>query len=221
MSSVEILPAEDADMRRIFECAAKAFARNEPFFDLVYPQHWTEQGVETGGERMTKIKNSDPNTIFLKAVDPKTGEIMGMAKWNVYGNTDTLPDLSPVTDMGDYWPTAEEKRYATEAVNTFLEDRYDAIKTRHGNLVSLDILAIDPAYQRRGVGGALVRWGTDKADELGVETVVESSVFGKGLYEKHGFEFVKQQDLRGWRTQPVASYAWLIRPKKARSGVSS
>ncbi|KAF2765597.1 acyl-CoA N-acyltransferase [Teratosphaeria nubilosa] len=214
MSSVQILPAEDADMHRVFECAAKAFARNEPFFDLVYPEHWTKEGVKIGSERMIKIKNSDPNTIFLKAVDPRTGEIMGMAKWNVYGNTNTLPDMSPVTDMGDYWKTPEEKQYAIEAVNTFLEDRHDAIKTRNGNLVSLDILAIDPAYQRRGVGGALVRWGTDKADKLGVEAVVESSIFGKGLYEKNGFRFVKQQDLRGWRTHPVASYAWLIRPKK-------
>jgi hypothetical protein len=63
----------------------------------------------------------------------------------------------------------------------------------------------------------LVQWGIDKADELGFDAIVESSVFGKGLYEKNGFEFRKNVTLPlpdKWADRPKSSYAWLVRPKK-------
>jgi GNAT superfamily N-acetyltransferase len=211
--AVQVLPAEDADMHRIFSIAALAFDRNEPFWDLMYPNHWTEEGKRAGGERMLKTKHEDPNTIFLKAVGPETGEIMGMAKWNVYDNV--MPDMSEITDAGDHWESKDDREYATAMVNAFLKDRNEAVKAGQGNLVSLDILAIDPAYQRRGVGSALVKWGTDKADEMGVDAVVESSVFGKGLYQKNGFVFIKDVEIprpEKWREFAPSRYAWLIRP---------
>jgi hypothetical protein len=37
-----------------------------------------------------------------------------------------------------------------------------------------------------------MKWGTDKADELGIECYVESSPEGKGLYEKFGFRTVRE-----------------------------
>jgi hypothetical protein len=33
----------------------------------------------------------------------------------------------------------------------------------------------------------LIRWGTDKADELGIETVVSSLLSARGAYERSGF----------------------------------
>jgi hypothetical protein len=32
----------------------------------------------------------------------------------------------------------------------------------------------------------LIRWGTDKADELGIETAISSLPFARGAYEKCG-----------------------------------
>jgi hypothetical protein len=34
----------------------------------------------------------------------------------------------------------------------------------------------------------MMEWGTKKADELGMESFVESSEDGRGLYEAHGFK---------------------------------
>ncbi|EMD00454.1 hypothetical protein BAUCODRAFT_28808 [Baudoinia panamericana UAMH 10762] len=214
---VKILEAEDADMKRVFECAALAFDRNEPFFDIIYPKHWLDTGRTQGGERMCQIKNSDPHTTFLKAVDEESGVIMGMAKWNVYAHN-TLPDLSAVQYRENLWDSDDGMAYASTLVNVFLKERNAAIRQSGGNLVSLDILAIDPKYQRRGVGDALVKWGTGKADELGVQAVVESSVFGKGLYEKNGFVFIKDVKVEApepWLGRDAGQFAWLIRPKKS------
>jgi predicted N-acetyltransferase YhbS len=83
--------------------------------------------------------------------------------------------------------------------------------------VSLDILTVDPAHHRKKVGHALAKWGTDEADRLGFEAVVESSVFGKGLYEKHGFVFQKDVQVKvpEFPDRPTGAFAWLIRPKQS------
>lgn len=55
----------------------------------------------------------------------------------------------------------------------------------------LELIATDPGYGGKGVGGMLVKWGCERADELGVEAYLDSTPMGKGLYEKFGFGAVK------------------------------
>lgn len=131
---------------------------------------WAESGRKQGGERMLKYKKEDPNTVFLKAFLPDTGEIVGMAKWNIFTNN-TIPDPAKSSDTTNYWKSEEEMAVAGAMAKNFLSLRTEAIQKSGGNLISLDILAIDPKYQRNGAGSKLVRWGTQKADELGVDAV--------------------------------------------------
>ena len=46
----------------------------------------------------------------------------------------------------------------------------------------------------------LVRWGCQKADEVGVEAFLEASPMGAPMYARHGFQAVKtvELDLRRW-----------------------
>lgn len=213
---VKVLPAEDADMDRIFEIAATAFARNEPVWDTLYPNHWTPAGRKQGGERMRLVKNSDSHTTYLKAIDDSTGEIMGMAKWNIWQNGKHTDPAQIQGTSGDYWDTQEDKEYADKLIPLFLEKRIAAIERTGGNLASLDVLSVDPAHQRKKVGDALVKWGLDKADQLGLEAVVESSVCAKGLYAKNGFVFQEHVDLQvpGVTDRPTGGFAWFTRPKQ-------
>ena len=214
--AIQVLEAEDADMSRIFEICSLAFGDNEPFWIASWPNHSTDVGRKTGAERMIKIKNSDPNTTYLKAVDAASGKVAGMAKWNVFNNTMGVDPSQIQGGDGDYWDDEDEKEYAKQVGPIFLTERNAAIARSGGNVVSLDILAVDPEYQRKGVGAALVAWGTEKADEMGVEAVVESSAFGKGLYEKNGFVFVKDVEVavpERWAHKPKQRFAWLVRPK--------
>ncbi|MCJ1309649.1 hypothetical protein MMC25_003309 [Agyrium rufum] len=48
-------------------------------------------------------------------------------------------------------------------------------------------IAINPAYQKRGIGSVLIRWGTEKADEAGVFCWVHSSDGGYGAFEANGY----------------------------------
>lgn len=185
----------------------------------MWPYHWTEEGRKQGVERMIKIKNSDPNATYLKAYDEQTGEIMGMAKWYVLINS--YPVKAEGGSPVPYWESEEDKFYAGQMVDNFVKDRNVAIAERNGNVVGLDILTVDPAHQRKKVGDALVKWGINKADELGLDAIVESSVFGKGLYEKNGFIFSKNVDVEvsSMPDRPKGAYAWGIRPKKEKQAV--
>jgi N-acetylglutamate synthase-like GNAT family acetyltransferase len=49
----------------------------------------------------------------------------------------------------------------------------------------------DPKQQRRGAAGLLMRWGMQKADELGIPMYLESSTDAHEFYKKLGFQDVE------------------------------
>ncbi|KAJ6258308.1 hypothetical protein Dda_6348 [Drechslerella dactyloides] len=52
----------------------------------------------------------------------------------------------------------------------------------------LNILAVDPAYQRQGVGSQLVSWGVSMARRNRIPCALEASRAGKKVYLKSGFK---------------------------------
>ncbi|OGE50869.1 hypothetical protein PENARI_c015G00751 [Penicillium arizonense] len=59
-----------------------------------------------------------------------------------------------------------------------------ADRDRHEHL---DMLAVHPSHQGRGLASKLLKWGLARADEEGVEVYLSSSPEGKPVYEKYGF----------------------------------
>jgi len=51
-------------------------------------------------------------------------------------------------------------------------------------------LVVHPEHQGKGIGKALMRWGTDRCDEDGVYCWVQSSMGARGAYESVGFREV-------------------------------
>jgi len=212
---VKVALAKDDDIPRLFEIAALAFGRNEALWDILFPAHWTPEGRQHGVDRMLLQKQTDPNASFIKAYDDATNEILGFSKWYTYQDSFPREDL-PSTGV-NYWKTAEEQQWMTKVVDALLIDRRAAIERTKGNLVALDLLAVDPAHQRKKVGDAMVRWGVEHADSLGLEACVESSKPGRGLYEKHGFVFQRDNTITPpapYLDRDCGGVAWLVRPKK-------
>ena len=71
-------------------------------------------------------------------------------------------------------------------------------------------------YQRRGIADALIRWGTEQADEQGLETYLDASQVGLPWYKKHhGFREAKVIPLPDRPSYGSYSYMSIIRePQK-------
>jgi len=69
-------------------------------------------------------------------------------------------------------------------------------------------LVVDPKERRRGIGRLLIRWGLDKADELGIETVVSSLVTAREAYEKCGLGCIELLPANPALNVPYPSEKW-------------
>jgi len=67
------------------------------------------------------------------------------------------------------------------------ETRRDEIHRLTELSQDMSILAVDPVYHRRGIGGMLLDAGLAEVDKTGGNTVIVASEMGLGLYLKHGF----------------------------------
>lgn len=129
--SLKLETCTDADMHRSFAIISSAFGHEHPYIDACYPDHDQELGRMRGGERLLAIKQSDPNTTFIKVVDTQTGKMIALGKWNVYDGT--VPEEAELD--GDFWQSQEEKEYAQYLFREYLVPRRKAIKESGGNLV--------------------------------------------------------------------------------------
>jgi len=136
-------------------------------------------------KNITKLNEQDSTDFMIKVTDDETHEVIGFAKW-VVNDAATSSGEKTVA----YWHPegSEEREFAETFINGlwgFLEER---VTRRHMDLHSL---VVHPAHRHRGAGRLLIRWGTAKADELGIETVVSSLLSARGAYEKCGLGCVE------------------------------
>jgi GNAT superfamily N-acetyltransferase len=60
----------------------------------------------------------------------------------------------------------------------------------------LSLMCVCPRFQRRGIGQLLMGGGLARIDSLGLESFIEASDFGKGLYTRCGFRPVKDVSVK-------------------------
>jgi GNAT superfamily N-acetyltransferase len=58
--------------------------------------------------------------------------------------------------------------------------------------VDLFIIFTHPDYRRKGIGQQFMNWGKKKADEMNVDLYLDSTPYGRPLYEANGFEYIEE-----------------------------
>lgn len=78
----------------------------------------------------------------------------------------------------------------------------------------------DPKYQRRGAGSMLVKWGCDKADEMGIICALQASAAGEQVYLRQGFELKRTavMDLRPYGVEAEELRRGMVRLPRGKSG---
>ncbi|KAG8160010.1 hypothetical protein KVR01_010647 [Diaporthe batatas] len=220
------------DLTGGFECAAKCFGDqiNDAVWTAMNPGWNTAEGKAAGAARVvdrwkstTTNKDGKPNTVFLKATlpDPQQADrriLVGFAIWaqlsmvDGYGDKPST-DLSMSLDLEALYPgNAEEQRFLSQAFASLLKKRVETVISKEGAnppaTFVLDLCAVDPAFQRRGIALKLVQWGLEEAKIRGLEATTEASAMGRHVYSKLGFkpvsdvEYVIDEDVIKGRTMP-------------------
>ncbi|KAI6382170.1 hypothetical protein MCOR25_000760 [Pyricularia grisea] len=208
---------EPADVPRCFEIVSRAFGTEHGYFEAVFPDHTTPEGRKAGAERLAGALNK-PGARLCKVTDTDTGEILGFAKWDVYERlpTNVGPKDGP---KGNYWKDDKAKELSDYFWWEFTRRRWDAVRESGGDIVSLDIMVVDPVHHRRGVGRMLMKYGVDEADRLGVESVVEASRMGRFLYENYDFKILEDVLITVPPGQQGTEqfFHWMRRPAKVKA----
>ncbi|ORY71474.1 uncharacterized protein BCR38DRAFT_416921 [Pseudomassariella vexata] len=210
---IELIDNED-DIITSFDCACEAFGHqiNDGIWSAIYPGWDTPEGRACGAARRVKTwrgittnNQGQLNALFLKATvpDPQQpgGEgrvIAGLANWGQYSVVDGYgdapsDDLGKGTDLETLYPGNErEQRYAYQVYRSLMKQRMEVVKEKATAdppaIFALDLCAVDPAFQRRGIAGKLVQWGLDEAKRRGLEATTEASVMGRHVYARLGFK---------------------------------
>lgn len=202
------------DIIQAFDCVCEAFGRQaqDGVWIAMTPGWETPAGRSLGAARMvarwrgtTKDKSGRPNTVFLKATLPCPQQenkriIVGFAIWvqasSVAGYGDPAvreEELGDVMNLEEIYPgNKAEQRYLCQTVASLHRQRSEVIKAKSMEdppaVMILDMCAVDPAHQRKGIARALVQWGLDEAQRRGdLEAITEASAMGRYVYRQMGF----------------------------------
>jgi GNAT superfamily N-acetyltransferase len=195
------------DFTQIYHCVSEAFGRQTcDAIWLAMNPHWSSpEGQKDGASKLlkrwqsvTKNKDGQPNTVVLKATLPDPQDktklkIVGTAIWlqasflDGYGDP---PSDGPGADLAALDPT--EQRFASQMFRSLWKRRisyaWEKVKSDSPAIFILDVCAVDPAFQRRGIAGKLVQWGLKEAKRRGnLECTTEASPMGRVVYKRLGF----------------------------------
>lgn len=139
-----------------------------------------------GRYQLMKVVDTD-----LPDIDPCL-KIVGIARWGIYTKPRDEETMKAEAAEGE---REEKERGRTpgivEAIADQFREQVSAARKKYAGgdaHVILYLLATRPEHHRRGVGAMHLKWGTEKADELGLPAYLEASPMGQPLYKKWGFE---------------------------------
>jgi aminocarboxymuconate-semialdehyde decarboxylase len=200
----------EQDARQAQYCLSEAFGRQAKDavwilmtagWDTEEGQAKHAQGLIKKWQSVTTNKDGQPNALYLKATLPdpdKQGErrVVGLAIWKQLSFVDGYGDPFS-SDMSEALTEHNEKnkRFATQMFNSLWKRRIAYMREVQESdrnppaIFVLDMCAVDPAYQRRGIAGKLVEAGLAEAKKRGdLECTTEGSAMGRAVYRKLGFK---------------------------------
>ncbi|KFY47038.1 hypothetical protein V494_00213 [Pseudogymnoascus sp. VKM F-4513 (FW-928)] len=177
--TIIISDATPADIPSFSAISYDTYVTN-PMLDACYGTATRDACIASNIERW-KLDWPRPGRHVYKAVDAATGEIVGVAKW-VFPHTPTPP------------PEALAKVGFPEGVNTAILGAFFGMSLERRerwmkweDMYQMNVLAVAPAYQRLGIGFALLAPVLKLADAEGRKAWVEATPEGAGLYTKFGW----------------------------------
>lgn len=140
---------------------------------------------------MLKAQLCNPRYPVIKAISKDNGNVLGWSACRFFGKDDDLESIgaivgveeaaNEINDQKDRSIRSVINKESIRVLKEWMTDR---------EYIHFNTLVVDPAAQGQGVGTALARWVTDRADEHGTYCLLQSSPAAHGIYLKAGFRDV-------------------------------
>jgi ribosomal protein S18 acetylase RimI-like enzyme len=201
---------EWSDLSVAATISSKAF-RTDQFFRYIcprledYPDDFRSFMLRLHKKRILQV-GAVPYVAEIDETDPAgMRKVVGIAIWKRTGTTERArawqePNSGYMKSL-ERWLQYFEEAYSAVFIDRCADQkRVSEAYADIDNMLPEDIfddywqlqhLAIDPAFQRRGVGTLLTRWGVEQAREEGCCVALEASEDGKRMYERLGFQVIK------------------------------
>ncbi|KAK2788988.1 hypothetical protein FQN53_002804 [Emmonsiellopsis sp. PD_33] len=177
-----VLPVTIPDLTSVYDAYFAAF-RGDVILDVLYPDGITDEFRKLHTPATLQWWHTVTMQHTLKCVDTETGEIVGMAVWEVFWRERTDEERKkPAIE----WLQGKQRERADGFFERLWEKREKYLGSRRH--VYCMFVAVHPAHQRRGVGKLLMEWGLGVGEKLQLPVYLESSSAGLPLYTKLGFE---------------------------------
>ncbi|KAJ6506797.1 acyl-CoA N-acyltransferase, partial [Mycena sanguinolenta] len=137
-----------------------------------------------------------PDKHIIKAVDNESGKILGMCGWSEWNFDGSKPALAegeedpraekfrPKPLPADHKPIDVLKKITSDSMYEWAWK----LNPRGGKNMYIFGISVDPVEQKKGVGSALLKYGTDMCDEHQCYAWVHSSMAGYVAFKKAGFK---------------------------------
>jgi GNAT superfamily N-acetyltransferase len=220
---IELHPMTEADVDAHLEIMWLSFGSD--LMSVFYPNGMSASDrSHMKADTLKAMRKSKPTeqTLYIKAIDtslPADAQIVSTAKWQIYPRQRSNEELDRDAKEGGRDDMFSEGANV-EAMKAFFSELVEKRRERFGGepYVLLSILVVHPDHQRRGLGALQLKYGLEKADEMGVQAYLESSPKGKGLYAKYGFkeEGGMKFDAREWGRKEDVPHTLMTRPAKGK-----
>ncbi|KAI0531705.1 acyl-CoA N-acyltransferase [Xylaria digitata] len=190
------LKLQEIDPETDFPALAKCLFESyedppQKFFHVFFPIHGTgdearNEAIKEAADRLKLWHTHDPSSYWQKVVDEETGKIAGGALWNIHEKN---PFENPTPSAPTWFPDDGSRRFVEKALENHSRPRSQVAQKPH---LYLFIIFTHPDYRRKGVGQQFMDWGIKKADETSVDFYLDSTPYGRPLYEANGFTYLEE-----------------------------
>ena len=162
---------------------------------MIYPNGLQSDLMNRLKQRILRETEGKLSNSCFYVRDGQNGQMIAISRWAMIDRP-----ASTRQEVDAAWQRAQAAREAELPVvgtNTVMDEafrraamyaEFNTIRDRP--YMSLRLLAVHPRHHRKGAGSLLLRHGLARADELKLPVYLDSSVSGKALYAKYGFDVI-------------------------------
>ncbi|KAJ7844200.1 acyl-CoA N-acyltransferase [Mycena leptocephala] len=190
-----LVPAVKEDIPRFSEISTAAFTTDSHTLVKAQADGLPMGTVEMDNEHWTGLIDLPEKCTIIKAVDDESGKILGMCGWGKWNFDGSKPapaegeedprteEYRPKPLPADHKPIDVLKKIGSDSMNEWQMK----LNPMGGKNMYIFGISVDPAEQGKGVGSALLKFGTDMCDEHQCYAWVHASMAGYPVFYKAGF----------------------------------